>query len=383
MTPLAGEAIFVTLAGSHAHGTAQPGSDVDVRGVCIAPLRIRVSLFHDFEQFEGPLPSPLAEEVDARIAAHPTAAAGLLVKTEAVVFDLAKLLALAANANPNALEILFADERDWLVATPAWRRIHEERARFLSKKVEQTYLGYAMAQLRKIRSHREWLLHPPESRPSRSAFGLPDASPLGRDDQNRIEQLISERVRSYGIGDLELPKPTRIAVEARLRTILTDALSLGDDALDDRLREVATSSLQLPGKVIDTLEAEKRYRIAVRQWEAYETWKRERNPARAKLEQAHGYDTKHAMHLLRLMQTGLELLETGVLHVRRPNAAELVAVRNGSLSYDELLEHATALEQRMRAAAQSSTLPRDVDFEAIDGLAFEVIERASRADGGA
>lgn len=37
--------IFLTLAGSQAHGTAREGSDVDVRGVCIAPLRLRLSLF--------------------------------------------------------------------------------------------------------------------------------------------------------------------------------------------------------------------------------------------------------------------------------------------------------------------------------------------------
>ena len=36
--------IFVTLAGSQAHGTAYEGSDIDSRGVCIAPFEQRVSL---------------------------------------------------------------------------------------------------------------------------------------------------------------------------------------------------------------------------------------------------------------------------------------------------------------------------------------------------
>lgn len=35
---LSRDTIFVALAGSHAHGTARPDSDVDLRGVCIAPL---------------------------------------------------------------------------------------------------------------------------------------------------------------------------------------------------------------------------------------------------------------------------------------------------------------------------------------------------------
>ena len=52
---LAPHTIFLTLAGSQAHGTARDGSDVDLRGVCIAPLALRLSLFGGFEQAEGPL----------------------------------------------------------------------------------------------------------------------------------------------------------------------------------------------------------------------------------------------------------------------------------------------------------------------------------------
>ena len=41
---------------------------------------------------------------------HPTAAAGLGVRSESVVFELGKFLRLWSAANPNALEILFADD---------------------------------------------------------------------------------------------------------------------------------------------------------------------------------------------------------------------------------------------------------------------------------
>lgn len=33
--------LFLALAGSQAHGTAREGSDVDLRGVCVAPLSLR------------------------------------------------------------------------------------------------------------------------------------------------------------------------------------------------------------------------------------------------------------------------------------------------------------------------------------------------------
>jgi predicted nucleotidyltransferase len=61
MFPLDQHTIFLTLAGSQAHGTAREGSDVDLRGVCIAPLSLRLSLFRSFEQYEGSLPETLAD----------------------------------------------------------------------------------------------------------------------------------------------------------------------------------------------------------------------------------------------------------------------------------------------------------------------------------
>src|SRR6187455_2643735 len=146
MFPIEQHSIFLTLAGSQAHGTARKGSDVDLRGVCIAPASVRLSLFHAFEQYEGSLPEPLAEAVLPRLEAHPTASKALAIKTECVIFDVAKFVRLCAEANPNALEILFADERDWVYETPAWRRLYHERQRFLTKKIQQTFHGYAMAQ---------------------------------------------------------------------------------------------------------------------------------------------------------------------------------------------------------------------------------------------
>ena len=91
----------------------------------------------------------------------------------------------------------------------------------------------------------------------------------------------------------------------------------------------------------------------------------------------HGYDTKHAMHLLRLMHTGLELLQTGELRVRRPDADQLNAVRDGSLSFEALLARATDLEAQMHAAARDTSLPDQIDFAFIDNLALELIRAGS------
>jgi len=176
---------------------------------------------------------------------------------------------LCASANPNALEILFADERDWIFETPAWRRLHEERRRFLTKKVQQTFLGYAMAQLKKIKTHRSWLLTPPTKKPAREHFGLPAAGgTLSRDDQNRIEQSIADKIRSYGIDNIDMPKSTRIAVQDRLDAFCRDVLSASDGDIEERMRAVATHALNLPADVVAALNAEKGYRAAMKHWDS-------------------------------------------------------------------------------------------------------------------
>jgi predicted nucleotidyltransferase len=373
---LSRDTLVITLAGSQAHGTAHAESDVDLRGVCVAPLSVRVSLFQPFEQFDGPLEGALGEQVRARIQAHPTAHRGLAIKTESVVFDIAKFLHLSASANPNTLEILFADERDWLVETPTWRAIHRERHRFLTRRVQQTYLGYGMAQLKKIQSHRAWLLSPPANKPTRAAFGLPETGTLSRDDQHRIETAIQEKIASYRLDDVEMPKDARIAMQERMEAFWMDTQRTDDAPAEEALREVAVGALRLPEEVALALTRERKYRAALKHWESYAKWKEERNPKRAHLETIYGYDTKHAMHLVRLMKTGLELLQTGELRVRREDAEELIAIREGALSYEALLARAKELEAAMHLAAQESRLPAHVDATWVDALAYSIIVAA-------
>ncbi|MEM9191918.1 MAG: nucleotidyltransferase domain-containing protein [Myxococcota bacterium] len=372
--PLENTTIFMCLAGSQAHGTAGEGSDVDLRGVCIAPLDVRLALFKRFEQYEGTLPAPLLDPIRERLASHPTASQGMEEKIESVVFDVAKFVGLLAAANPNALEILFADPQDWCFDRPPWPVLHDRRHLFLTQKVRQTYVGYGMAQLRRIRSHRSWLLEPPQRKPSRADFGLPDEPTLNRDDQHRIEQAVAGKLKEYELGEIELDKATRIALSERLSAFHQGLLAASPLTSAE---EVATASLGLPDAVVTSLAAERKYRAALKHWGAYQSWKTQRNPARAALEAAHGYDTKHAMHLIRLLRTGLEIVRTGDLKVRRADAEELMAIRRGALPFSELEAEAEALEAELGRASDTSALPRDIDREEVDRLLLSLLEQAT------
>jgi hypothetical protein len=79
------------------------------------------------------------------------------------------------------------------------------------------------------------------------------------------------------------------------------------------------------------------------------------------------------MHLLRLMRSGLELLETGELTVRRPDAGELIAIREGERAYEQVVAEAERLRARIAEESPRSPLPHEVDAEAIDALLFELV----------
>ena len=68
-------------------------------------------------------------------------------------------------------------------------------------------------------------------------------------------------------------------------------------------------------------------------------------------------DTKHALHLIRLLRMGCEILETGKVNVFRPDAQELLAIKRGEYSKDEILRMAASLEERLNEAYDHTQLP--------------------------
>lgn len=121
-------------------------------------------------------------------------------------------------------------------------------------------------------------------------------------------------------------------------------------------------------------DAEQGYRAALRHWNQYQGWLRNRNPARAELEARYGYDTKHAMHLLRLLRIGEEILADGLVRVLRPDAAWLLSVRRGALSYEEVLALAAEHRARLDALIATSPLPEEPDTRAADELLISMQE---------
>jgi hypothetical protein len=89
---------------------------------------------------------------------------------------------------------------------------------------------------------------------------------------------------------------------------------------------------------------------------------------RPELVATHGYDTKFAMHALRLGLQGAELLTTGriTLPVPEPDRSRLRAVRRGEVELAEVLEAVDDAARRLEELRESARLPDQPDRRWVD-----------------
>ena len=104
----------------------------------------------------------------------------------------------------------------------------------------------------------------------------------------------------------------------------------------------------------------------------------ERHATRTReLSTTHGYDTKFAMHALRIGHQGIELLRTGAisLPVREPARGHLREVRAGTVPLDDVLAEIDRLRGELEALTEASQLPDEPDHPRIDAFLESAYQR--------
>jgi predicted nucleotidyltransferase len=104
----------------------------------------------------------------------------------------------------------------------------------------------------------------------------------------------------------------------------------------------------------------------------------ERHATRTReLSQTHGYDTKFAMHALRIGVQGVELMETGgiSLPVKEPARARLREVRAGTVALDEILAEIDEVARELERLTKASELPPGPQHERINAFLESAYQR--------
>ena len=305
-------------AGSHAYGTNIETSDVDIRGIfCADPINLLTPFY----------PIEMAKIVD---------------EEDTELYELSNYLKLYCQGNPNILETLWVDESDVLVDSEAYQKLRSIRQKLLSSKVAFTTTGYAAAQIKKVKSREKWINNP-----------KPIDSPREIDYVSLVHNFTDDKIFNIDIKDYKDGYRLIPYGDSLFGLYKVDGYSTFDNVGSlnttfDTESGFFTEADQrrLPMFIIKLAKAE--YNRVHMDWKNYWDWKNNRNEVRAALEANHNYDTKNAMHCVRLMRMGEEMLRDGVVNVKRPDAVELLSIRDGAWTYAELLEYAEYMDDKIR-----------------------------------
>lgn len=322
-------------AGSIAYGTNLPDSDVDFRGIfCANPINLLTPFF------------PIREVTDKS-------------EEDTKYYELAHFLKLCLDCNPNIVETLWVDDDSIVTRTKAYDFLRGFRYDFLSSKIAFTTSGYAMSQLKRIKGHNKWINNPqPKEKPVPKEFvSVIQRYQEGFDKHFQLWNA-DHRLIPYGNGIYAVHYEKGY-------TLFNDQGGLNTNFEGNR------SDYSIPAGIVKFNKEE--YRTAKEKHEQYWDWKNNRNKKRSKLEEKYQMDTKHAMHLVRLLKIGLEALRDGEIIVKRPDAQELLDIRNGSMSYAELIEYATHMDNEVRNVWYKKTdLPKKPDIKKAAQVLMEV-----------
>lgn len=306
--------ICLCLGGSHAYGTNVEGSDLDIRGVALnSPDEILLGI--DFEQV-----------VDTA--------------TDTTIYSFKKMLKLLAQNNPNTIEMLGLQDWQIIYKTPVWDEVLKIKDAFISKKVINSFGGYANQQLRRL--------------DSKSARNV---------GQGNIEEYIKSSLQH---AETEISTHYPSIRNLKIYTDISDNEDYERELFIDlsvthySLRSLANRLSEYNNIIRDYTKCTHRNKQAI----------------------AHNKLGKHMMHLVRLYHMCFDILERGeIVTYRAQDHDELMAIRNGyylnedSSVKDDFYKYVDQLEARLKEDMLKTTLPKDVDQDRINNL-LVIINRA-------
>lgn len=119
--------ILLGLSGSHAYGTSNDNSDLDIRGVALNS-KSEILLGNDFQQV-----------VD--------------MNTDTTIYSVNKILNLLSQSNPNTMELLGLDDDDYILKSEIGQLILDNQSIFLSKECAYTFGAYAQQQIHRLQKY--------------------------------------------------------------------------------------------------------------------------------------------------------------------------------------------------------------------------------------
>ncbi len=236
---------------------------------------------------------------------------------DVVLYEIRKAVSLLLQGNPNIMSMLWVSPEHTLLREPAALALIENRRLFLGKHVYNAFAGYAHQQMEKMETR--------------------DPADL------RLYMAVTAEMKWRGIhpnhkGEF-FDEPERNTGE------LKDVSNWDRERLAARL-----THYHKKGENLGYL-GDKRKQLVLE----------------------HGYDSKNAAHLIRLLRMAVEFFTTGDMKVKRPDAAELLDIKRGKWKLEDIKALASDLFERSRAAKDAADMPDGPDYSGAETLLVRLI----------
>lgn len=301
------------LGGSYAYGTNIETSDIDVRGIAINTPD-EILLGRDYETIVDTV-------------------------TDTTIYSFNKIVKLLMSCNPNTIELLGLKSEHYLYKDEIGERILDNKEIFLSKKVVNSFGGYAHSQLRRLDNKSARVLDQPEH-------------------EKHILNSIKNATYSFTGRYETIKEPNK--------------LDLYVDKSDKRGAEIFADISLKHFPVRDYAGMMNEITTVIRTYD--------KDSSRNRKATHHNKLSKHMMHLLRLYMMCIDILKNGEIVTYREKEHDLLmAIRNNEYldlntmqpteDFNKLVDE---YQKKMESTVISSKLPDEPDYEKINELIKDV-----------
>ncbi len=267
--------------------------------------------------------------------------------TDTTIYSLKKTIALLLACNPNLLELLGLQAEHYLYISPLGQALIDHRQLFLSKRAIHSFGGYADQQLRRLQNALARGSYPQAEKETH----------IWRTLENALYDF-EKRYASFGAGQIKLYLDQAVHPDWEKELFMDVQLK------HYPLRDYQNIWAEMHNMVRDYDKLGKRNK------------KKDDN-----------HLNKHAMHLIRLMMTAVDILEKGEIITYRQKEHELLMdIRNGLYQdgkggfKSEFYQLLADYEKRLERAAKETVLPDAPDIKAVEELVIMMNEKVVHND---
>ncbi|WP_160690948.1 nucleotidyltransferase domain-containing protein [Clostridium sp. C2-6-12] len=256
-------------------------------------------------------------------------------ETDTVIYGLKKFVSLALKGNPNILELLGTKDEHIIYMNKYGEALRKNKELFISKRVINTFGNYATAQLRRLQNALARDEYPQEEK------------------EKHILNTINNQMNHFSSNYTEFPKGSiKLYIDKSDKQEIETEILMDINIDKYPLRDFSSIYSEMNNIVRDYDKLNHRNR-----------------------KKDEGKLLKHAMHLIRLLIMGTEILKTHEINTFREKEHDLLMdIRKGKYSYDEVFKMVELYEFNFKEASVNTALPNKPDEGQVEELLISLYE---------